>query len=804
MNKFVTKSDATLLTLSAILSFPFSLLGKYFSFPLELDHLTNGLQGAVVQTGKEKLGVAVNCAGDVNGDGIDDLILGANWASPNNKLEAGESYIVFGQFQGIDLNLSLKDLKGIKGFKLNGAKAGDRAGVSVHSAGDVNGDGLDDIIVGAYFADPNGKGNAGESYVVFGRKDFSPVIELGSLDGVLGFQINGVEFLDRAGASVSRAGDINGDGFDDIIIGAPMANPNGKDNGGISYVIFGKKQGFAAKLELANLNGVNGFRLNGETMGDFSGRSVRGVGDINGDGFDDLCVGAPYVDFNGKKNVGASYVIFGKQDGFSAAFELSTLNGSNGFKLVGVDGYDFAGRSVSEAGDFNGDGLDDIIIGASGEFPAGESYVVFGNKSGFPAVFELISLNGSNGFKLSGINVGDQTGIAVSSVGDINGDGLSDIIVGARYATSNGKEDAGQSYLIFGQRADINSKLELMTLDAKKGIYLNGANANEHSGSSVGGGGDFNGDGVSDLIVGAPGAGKAYVLYGKDMSPLGDFTGNGVPDLLFQYPRRILKVMPLEWVNAMLVPELHNHGTISLPIDSQKKNGQQKNHPMPQPDEDNDDTPTQKPPGSKLPSQIFARPSSRFSSLDFDGAGVSDLLVKEKNNLKIFLLDNKDALATPTILNEINFALPKGYRYFGAGAMIDKKNRKLDLVLKKRGKLFVAENLGNGFSTELKPLTGKISGKMLAIQEGEMITVKGRKLFHQKISGLTIEIKREVGRLVNNQKPVAIVDFDQDGIHEVITLDRKRKISFVSENHLSGKPVPITSLPKKAKLIRFR
>jgi hypothetical protein len=804
MNEFVTKSDATLLTLSAILSFPFSLLGKYFSSPLELDHLTNDLQGAVVHTGKAKLGVAVNSAGDVNGDGLDDLILGANLASPNNKLEAGESYVIFGQSQGIDLNLSLQDLKGIKGFKLNGAKAGDRSGVSVHGAGDINGDGFDDVIVGAYFADPNGKGNAGESYVVFGRKDFLSAVELDGLDGIHGFQINGVGISDRTGTSVSRVGDMNGDGFDDIIIGAPMANPNGKDNAGVSYVIFGKSQGFAAKLELADLNGVNGFRLNGEVIGDFSGRSVGGVGDVNGDGFDDLCVGAPYVDFNGKKNVGASYIIFGKQEGFAATLELSALNGSNGFKLVGVDSYDFAGRSVSGAEDFNGDGLDDIIIGASGEFPAGESYVVFGSKSGFPAVFELISLNGSNGFKLSGINSGDQSGIAVSGVGDVNGDGMSDIVVGARYATSNGKKNAGQSYLIFGQRTDINSKLELETLDGKKGIFLNGANAEENSGTSVGGGGDFNGDEISDLIIGAPGAGKAYVLYGKDMSPLGDFTGNGVTDLLFQYSRRILKVLPLEWSNEILVPELENQATVALPIDPQKKNGQQKNHQIPLPDEDNDDTPTQKPPGFKPPSKILARPSSRFSSLDFDGAGVSDLLIKEKNNLKIFLLDNQDALSIPTILNEINFALPKGYRYFGAGAIIDKKNRKLDLVLKKGKSLFVAENLGSSFSVEFKPLIGKVSGKMLAIRNGEIITLKGKKLFGQKVNGLTIGIKKELGQWVKNQKPVMMVDFNQDGINEVVTLDRKRKISYVNVDDLSGKSVPITILPKKAKLIRFR
>jgi hypothetical protein len=143
---------------------------------------------------------------------------------------------------------------------------------------------------------------------------------------------------------------------------------------GSSYVVFGKASGFSATLELSSLDGSNGFRLDGVTVGDRSGSSVSNAGDVNGDGFDDLIVSAP--------SSGSSYVVFGKASGFSATLELSHLIGSNGFRLDGVTAGDFSGSSVSSAGDVNGDGFDDLIVGASradpnGEF-SGSSYIIFG------------------------------------------------------------------------------------------------------------------------------------------------------------------------------------------------------------------------------------------------------------------------------------------------------------------------------------------------------------------------------------------------------------------------------------------
>ena len=154
-----------------------------------------------------------------------------------------------------------------------------------------------------------------------------------------------------------------------MIIGTSFSGPvpggGGFTNGtGESYVVFGGSTGFAASIDLDTLDGSNGFVINGVDEADFSGESVSGAGDVNGDGIDDLIVGATGADPGGVQSAGESYVVFGRDTGFSASFELSTLNGTNGFVINGIDVIDQSGGSVSGAGDVNGDGIDDLIIGA--------------------------------------------------------------------------------------------------------------------------------------------------------------------------------------------------------------------------------------------------------------------------------------------------------------------------------------------------------------------------------------------------------------------------------------------------------
>ena len=184
-----------------------------------------------------------------------------------------------------------------------------------------------------------------------------------------------------------------------------MASPNESSESGQTYVVFGRKTPFPPVFELSSLNGTNGFIINGIKANDYSSNSVSQAGDINGDGIDDIIIGAHTATPN---DAGQTYVIFGRNTSFPAIFELSSLNGTNGFTLNGIKAENWSSFSVSQAGDLNGDGKNDLAIGAyvtglNGRKGAGQTYVVFGRNTFFPEVFELSSLNGTNGFTLNGI-----------------------------------------------------------------------------------------------------------------------------------------------------------------------------------------------------------------------------------------------------------------------------------------------------------------------------------------------------------------------------------------------------------------
>ncbi|MDZ8082582.1 MAG: hypothetical protein RMX35_26395 [Nostoc sp. DcaGUA01] len=470
----------------------------------------------------DRSGSSVSDAGDVNGDGFDDLIIGASGADPNGS-QSGQSYVVFGKSTGFSSSLNLSDLNGANGFAINGIAVDDNSGNSVSGAGDVNGDGFDDLIIGASGADPNGS-QSGQSYVVFGKSTgFSSSLNLSDLNGANGFAINGIAADDISGLSVSGAGDVNHDGFDDLIIGAPYA-----DNfSGQSYVVFGKSTGFSPSINLSTLNGINGFAINGiNEVGDISGGSVSDAGDINGDGIDDLIIGASNASPNGFSS-GQSYVVFGKTTAFSASLNLSTLNGTNGFAINGIKAGDFSGSPVSSAGDINGDGIDDLIIGAISfkndgtTFASGQSYVVFGKSTGFSASLNLSDLNGTNGFTINGIGADDFIYFSVSGAGDVNGDGFDDLIIGTVKNIDPNGIRSGQSFLVFGKGTGFSPSINLSDLNGTNGFAINGIMPFDNSGKSVSAAGDVNNDGFDDLIIGAPGAesngsqsGQSYVLFG--------------------------------------------------------------------------------------------------------------------------------------------------------------------------------------------------------------------------------------------------------------------------------------------------
>ncbi len=468
-------------------------------------------------------GYSVSAAGDVNGDGIADVVIGATGADPNGN-SSGAVYVIFGRANGSAPTLDLAALSESDGFAIVGSAEGDIAGNSVRAAGDINGDGRDDLIVGAMGADANGLGS-GAAYVIFGQESFPRVLALSTLDGTNGFRLVGAATQDSAGYSVSRAGDVNGDGIDDLIVGAPQAAAGGS-LAGAAYVVFGSKFGFAADFALSSLNGSNGFRIWGVEDGDAAGTSVGAAGDVNGDGFDDVIIGAPLASPT-KDSSGAGYVIFGHSGSFGADFALTALNGNNGFSIAGANAYDYAGYAVNGVGDINGDGFDDVVVGAREASPngyqSGAAHVVFGKSRGFNADINTANLNGSNGFTLNGTAPYDYAGISVSAAGDVNGDGLADIIIGASGVRLSSGSETGAAYVVYGRTNGFNANLHLGNLNGNNGFQIAGTLADSSTAFSVSTAGDWNGDGIDDVIIGAyaaspngrADAGISYIVFGQ-------------------------------------------------------------------------------------------------------------------------------------------------------------------------------------------------------------------------------------------------------------------------------------------------
>ncbi len=395
-----------------------------FGSGLAVDNL-NGNNGFSI-TGtrsNDRLGSSVSGGGDINGDGISDLVIGAPEADPNG-FSSGQSYVIFGGSGiGAGGSLNVSNLNGSNGFALNGIDDfSDRSGTAVSMIGDVNNDGLDDLIIGAPSADPNDIQNAGESYVVFGRRSFGRSLELSDLNGSNGFVIAGLARGDGLGESLSGVGDVNNDGIDDFIVTAPPADANGESNAGESYVIFGRNGlGSNGSFELSSLDGTNGFKVNGTSSFSRSGSSVSGAGDVNQDGIADLIIGSA--------NENGSFVLFGDRNiGRSGIVDLANLNGHNGLRFFDTrpSVSSFPGRAVSGTGDFNGDGIDDLVMAnPSGSSTRGKSFVVFGQAALQPTAF----VNGSNVLAGRAFGAGEQYQGAIFSSTDGSGD-ANDFIVG--------------------------------------------------------------------------------------------------------------------------------------------------------------------------------------------------------------------------------------------------------------------------------------------------------------------------------------------------------------------------------------
>ncbi|MDH5715805.1 MAG: hypothetical protein OEZ30_09600, partial [Candidatus Aminicenantes bacterium] len=394
-------------------------------------------------------------SGDINGDGFDDIIIGASLADTGDpvRTEAGETYVIFGDsFSSppytIDLSSTPADIT------ILGDKTSDHSGWAVAS-GDVNGDGYCDVIIGAYGADPGGRTNAGETYVIFGSSPSSPVtIDLSTTPADI--TVCGAASVDSSGHAIA-SGDVNSDGYDDIIIGAHYAHFGDppRDDVGKTYVIFGKIFSIPLTIDLSTESAD--ITVCGAAESDYSGWAIAS-GDVNGDGYDDIIIGAPSL--YGGSRAGKTYVIFGKIFSIPLIIDLSKESADiTVFGAAEVDSFSW----VIASGDVNGDGYDDIIIGAHyahfGDPPrsdVGKTYVIFGFSLSSPVTIDLST--DSADITVCGDDVADYSGYAVAS-GDVNGDGYDDVIIGAHYANPGDppRAWAGESYLIAGGGAFITA-----------------------------------------------------------------------------------------------------------------------------------------------------------------------------------------------------------------------------------------------------------------------------------------------------------------------------------------------------------
>jgi Ca2+-binding RTX toxin-like protein len=424
----------------------------------------------------------VSGSGDFNGDGIEDFAVG-DWGKSFTAIGSGGAYIVYGTSSYLD-QVSLGSLNSTASAAFAGAVFGEGASGyrGISAAGDLNGDGYDDQLMSAY-----GTGS-GVTYVAFGRSDQPATIYASTLDGNDGFVFTGTSPQTSVGMTIAGQSDVNGDGYGDIVIGG--------NNG--ATVVFGHSGTFDADLRASELTGANGLTITG---GNFT---VGPGGDFNGDGYDDIIVADKTATAGGLSGAGYVYVIFGKGSGFSATLDVSQLNGANGFRLYGAT-KDNAGTSITLAGDYNGDGYDDLLIGAPGPFVnQGSAYLVYGHSGPSAAAINLSDLNGQNGVKIHGATSSSSAGASVAAA-DLNGDGLDDIIIGASGETNNGVTSGGAAYAIYGESLAGNT-----IAGSSAGETINGGNWADNI--AAGQGNDIiNGNGGADAINGGQGNDEIHV-----------------------------------------------------------------------------------------------------------------------------------------------------------------------------------------------------------------------------------------------------------------------------------------------------
>ncbi|KAJ8600510.1 hypothetical protein CTAYLR_010071 [Chrysophaeum taylorii] len=450
------------------------------------------------------LGLSVSAAGDINGDGVDDVVVGASGTR--------HAYVFFGQDSFFEFRRKLRErgsydwvvsslpTDSVLPIKNSDEDKDDGFGEIVSAAGDINGDGFDDVLISA----PSAKNKRGRVYVVYGSESGLCCDTLDVKNELVstgkGFHITGENEGDYFGSSLSGAFDFDDDAIDDILVGADGYN----DGEGAAALIYGREN-FASEEFFADIAGQGGkanprgvlITVADSTMANVGsqsaaiGSSVAALDDVNGDDVDDVAVGAA-----GYARNGAVFVVFGGSK-IAGKLKLDELDGTDGFAAYGVGKGDKFGTSVSKAGDFNGDGYGDVIVGAPG----------------------LCQHDGGRCGAERQVRVG-YDGFSVSSAGDIDSDGLDDVLVGAFLSSPVGLELAGSVFAVLGAVSK-SGTIELSDLDGFTGFEMRGGNPGDLTGYDIATVGDYNNDGIDDIALSAfrssaavREGGALYVIFG--------------------------------------------------------------------------------------------------------------------------------------------------------------------------------------------------------------------------------------------------------------------------------------------------
>lgn len=431
-------------------------------------------------------GSAVTSLGDVNGDGTDDVAVGAPEASPSGRNGAGSVYVVFGRRDRSD-PVDLSALAG-RGLRIDGSAAGDGAGFSLTRVS-ISGRRL--LVVGA----PHSGGDRGRAYVI-DVAALTDDVDLSAANPAVRTISGPAGTKGQLGYGVASPGDVDGDGTADLVLGAPTLDGGTtaapKLQAGAAFVVFG---GGSGDLDLS-APGTSAARIDGAAADDAAGSAVAGGPVVAGRA--SVLVGAPGAAPGGRTAAGAAFVVAGRAS--RASVDLASLEAGDA-RLDGAATQDGAGAALALTGDLDADGVAEIAIGAPGADPAGRrdagrTYLV-----PVTAAVGATTLGAAATPTLDGANANDGAGFALARIADLNGDGRDELAIGAPFVNTPELPDAGAAYVVFGRPG--NPQADLGSLGSR-GITLTGAHQADEAGYALTAGGDLNGDGRPDLLIGAP------------------------------------------------------------------------------------------------------------------------------------------------------------------------------------------------------------------------------------------------------------------------------------------------------------